>query len=284
MMSAPPSPIEILRRHGATADKELPVADIVLAFAALDRPQVNAARYHSFVRALTKDISARHQDLIAAGADEDAGTQLAALRDVILHDRDFVTADMHETDPVDQINLFAAIDTRAAHPALLAGIFIMAAQTCGWQAELLSVPDHFIVRLTAGGTSLIFDPGQDCRLLQAHDVRALVKESRGQQAELSASYFNPLPQRDMILNIQNVSKLHRITIEDYDAALGTVQAMQALAPDEYRLLLDAGVLYARTRQTQAAIFALDHYIAKAPDARSRAEAQLLLDDLKGMSS
>jgi regulator of sirC expression with transglutaminase-like and TPR domain len=50
-------------------------------------------------------------------------------------------------------------------------------------------------------------------------------------------------------------------------------------PDEYRLHLDAGVLYAKVDQTRAAIDALVAYIERAPYDGDRREAELLLQEL-----
>jgi len=51
--------------------------------------------------------------------------------------------------------------------------------------------------------------------------------------------------------MQNNAKLRQIEGEDYLGALKTVEVMRLLDPNEYRLLFDAGVLYARTHQVMA---------------------------------
>ena len=52
------------------------------------------------------------------------------------------------------------------------------------------------------------------------------------------------------------------------------------APDEYRLLLDAGVLYAKVDKPMAAIRALEGYIEKTPNVQDRYEAGLILDHIR----
>jgi len=61
----------------------------------------------------------------------------------------------------------------------------------------------------------------------------------------------------------------------------TVQAMRAIDPSEYRLLLDDGVLQAKIGANRAAIKALSDYIDRSPDAREREDARLLLRHLEG---
>ena len=105
-------------------------------------------------------------------------------------------------------------------------------------------------------------------------------EIGGPNAELSATYYEPANNRTILVRLQNNIKLRRIEAEDYEGALRIVQAMRAIDPAEYRLLLDAGVLYARTNRLQNAIETLEDYIAKAPGDRDRHEAALLLQNLR----
>ena len=109
----------------------------------------------------------------------------------------------------------------------------------------------------------------------------------------------PESTEDLLLRLHYVGDVARIMIGDtvinddfyngnpleiglrrHAAALKTVEIMRLVAPGEYRLLLDAGVLYARTQQTQAAIDVLEDYIKQAPYDRDRHEAALLLRQLK----
>lgn len=271
--------IDVLKALGAQPDAQIESGEALLAFARQERPEVVPARYRHALDKLIETVKARHRQLIKAGAQDDNATRLAALYDSLIIREGFVPCAEADGDLSVQLNIFAAIDTHKAHPALLVALFIACAQACGWAAQMLNLPKHFILRLSGAGAPILCDPAQACQLLQAHDIRERLKQTHGENAELKAAFFEPRSQRDMILTLQNIIKLHRIAGEDYTGALQTVQAMQAFAPQEYRLQLDAGVLYARSGQPQAAIFALDHYIAKTPDARARAEAQQLRNDL-----
>jgi regulator of sirC expression with transglutaminase-like and TPR domain len=82
------------------------------------------------------------------------------------------------------------------------------------------------------------------------------------------------------MRLQNNIKYRQIEVEDYAGALKTVEGMRMIDAGEYRLLLDAGVLYARTGQPKSAIDALEEYIKKAPKDRDRHEAAMLLQELK----
>jgi len=144
----------------------------------------------------------------------------------------------------------------------------------------LNIPGHFVCRMDYEGTRLIFDPFAQCALLGAPELRRLIKQSLGPNAELSSTYYEPASNRTILIRLQNNIKMRRIEAEDYEGALNVVEAMRAIDPAEYRLLLDAGVLYARTNRLQKAIVALEDYIGKAPDPRDQHEAALLLQQIR----
>ena len=111
-------------------------------------------------------------------------------------------------------------------------------------------------------------------------MRALVKMVIGPQAELSASFYETASKREMLIRLQNNIKLRQIETSDYKSALKTVKSMQLIDPEEYRLFLDAGVLYARLGQKKAAIEMLERYIEQAPAPEERAEAEAMIIQLR----
>jgi regulator of sirC expression with transglutaminase-like and TPR domain len=131
------------------------------------------------------------------------------------------------------------------------------------------------------GGRLIFDPAVQCEILQAPQLRQRAKKYVGPQAELSATYYEPLSGPATLVRLQNIVKLRQIEIEDYQAALDTVRAMRRIDPGEYRLLLDEGVLCDRTGRRNEAEEALEDYLRRAPNDADRREAAALLRQIKG---
>ena len=118
------------------------------------------------------------------------------------------------------------------------------------------------------------------RILQAADLRQLLKTLVSPSAELSADYYEPSTKRDLLIRLQNNIKLRQIEAEDYSGAVETVEVMRRIDPKEYRLLLDAGVLYARTQQPIAAIDSLEKYVDRVPTREERHEALILLRQIR----
>ena len=101
-----------------------------------------------------------------------------------------------------------------------------------------------------------------------------------EEAELRTEYYEPSSKRDVLIRMQNNIKLRLIENEEYAEAVKVIELMRRIDPTEYRLLFDAGVLYARTNQAMAAIDALEDYIEATPNPEDQHEALLLLREIR----
>jgi regulator of sirC expression with transglutaminase-like and TPR domain len=268
-----------LKEIGSLPDEKIDLAKAALALAAANQPGISTERYMHHLKKLSDEVAERYENFLESGADEDAGTQLAALKDVLSGKYGY-RGDQETYDDFQNANLIRVIDRVKGLPITLSILYIHVGQAQGWDVSGLDFPGHFICRLEKDGRRLIFDPFNDCKILEAPDLRGLLKKLRGGHAELSAHYFELASTRAILIRLQNNIKYRQIEGEDYSGALKTVETMRLIDPGEYRLLLDAGVLYARTDQARAAIDALEEYIKLAPADRDRNDAAILLLELK----
>ncbi|QQG36955.1 MAG: transglutaminase family protein [Micavibrio aeruginosavorus] len=268
-----------LREIGAGEDSAIDLGKTALLLSELAHPGIVSERYMAHIRKLGADVGHRYQSLLTSGAEDNAETQLAALKH-ILADQYGYHGDEVRYDDIRNADLIDVIERRKGMPITLAILYILAAQAQGWNVAGLNIPGHFVVRLEKDGQRLIFDPFQRCVLLNAPELRQLIKKTVGEHAELSASYFEPVGPRQILIRLQNNIKTRLIEGEDYERALLVVESMRAIDPHEYRLLLDEGVLCARTGKAQAAMLALEEYIKQAPDQRDRQEAAILLQHIR----
>ncbi len=276
---SPESALRALAGFGALDDSAIDPGEGALLFAALFRPGVALERYRSHLRKLANEVAERFAELVTAGAGDTAETRLAALKH-ILCDRHGYQADRENADPMLASDLIHVIDHARGGALTLGILYIAAARAQGWKISGLSIPGHFALRLDEGAQRPIFDPSDSCRILQAADLRRLVKKARGGQAELSADYYRGAGNREILIRLQNQIKLRQVEAEDYEGALRSVAAMRALDPREFRLLLDEGVLCARTGRKDAAIAALEDYMTRIPGQRDRREAAALLAQIR----
>ena len=255
--------------------------DIAKAAIALAGPRLKRSSYGKYFHHLDKiaaETGERYAALIEEGSADDCGVRLAALK-YVLNERHGYEGDFDAYNP-DNASLIRTIDRGKGAPICVAILYEHSARAQGWDIAGLDVPGLFVCRMEHKGQRVVFDPTDGCRILEAADLRAIVKSTLGEYAELSASFFEPLTKRDWLVRMQNIVKLRLIEMGDYAAALESVERMRILSPHEFRLLLDAGVLYAKTHKTVQAINALEDYIAQAPDVRDRRDAALLLKQLR----
>jgi regulator of sirC expression with transglutaminase-like and TPR domain len=242
--------------------------------AALDQPGITLDRYYNHLDKLaqeTRELHAEGEDTLAR--------RLDSLSAVIAGIHTY-RGDTETYDDLQNASLIRVIDRRRGLPITLAILYIHVARALGWGAHGLNLPGHFVARLDKDGERAIFDPFNGARILQAADLRQLVKTALGPKAELSADYYNPASSRAILIRLQNNIKTRLIATEDYEGALRQVEIMRDLDPAEYRLLLDAGVLYARAGQAIKAAEALEDYIARAPHGPDRSEAVVLLRQIR----
>lgn len=268
-----------LETAGKMPDSEVDIAPCALSMALLTHQGLSIDRYFNHLKTLAKEVKARYAALLDAGGRSDVQTQLAALKH-ILSDSHGYRGDIERYDDLQNADLIRVIDRRKGLPISLAILYIHAGKAQGWDICGINMPGHFICRIEKDGQRIIFDPFYECKTLGAAELRFLIKKNLGPQAELSAQYYQPCSNRDILMRLQNNIKFRLIETEDYKAALETVTIMKMAAPNDYRLLLDEGVLYAKLEQPKAAIAALEVYIDRVSDPRDRYDAELLLRQVR----
>lgn len=272
------STFEKLKHIGELPDNEIDLAHTALLLASINHPGLTLQQYQSHLKKLV-DETARQYDLLTDNEADDITLYHDSLNAVI-HEQNSYFGDHKNYDDLQNADLIRVIDRRKGMPISLCILHIHVARSLGWSCDGLNIPGHFLVRLNGESDRLIYDPFNDCKIMEAHNIRELLKTLIGPNAELSNDYFNPADNRTILIRLQNNIKIRQIEHEDYKSALLTVESMRAIAPNEYRLLLDAGVLYARTNSLTNATNALEEYIEKAPDQRDRQEAAILLQEIR----
>lgn len=273
-------PNAYLAETACVQDGEINLALAALALSARTHPGRDVRRYIHHLNEIGNAVAERHAASTAGfRARDGVYCRLRSLTGVISGAMGY-TGDIMDYDSLDNADLISVIDRRKGLPVALGILYVHAARSQGWQVSGLNFPGHFVLRLEVGGERLVFDPFHDGRVLEAPDLRAMVKKAMGAEAELSAMYYQPASNRDILIRLQNNIKIRKIRHEDYIGALEIVEALLILAPDEYRLMFDAGILYARTGQPAAAIRALESYLEYCPHESDRADARRLMREIR----
>lgn len=260
-------------------DKRIDLALGALALAAGEHEGISVQRYISHLRELMRDTQDSFAGLLREGREDVVETRRLAIAQAFALTHGYKGV-LEDYDNPASADLMQVIDRRKGLPVALCILCLHIGRALGWDIEGLNMPGRFVCRLDHEGARMIFDPFHACAALDAADLRKLVKNALGEQAELSSQYYAPVSNREILIRLQNHIKLLQIESGDYEGALQTVEKMRGIDPDEYRLLLDAGVLYVRTERPRAAIDALEEYIKKSPHDRDRHDAATLLQQIR----
>lgn len=272
-MSLPPDPLGGLTAIGHQPDDQIDVASAALLLSTNRYPDTDLTPYIIHLQDMV-DVARKGADSCVTAAD-----QLAHLRRII-HDKYGYDGDTADYDHLDNASLVRVIDRKCGLPVALMILYMHVGRALGWSVVALNFPGHVFGRIGAGTDSVLFDPFTQGQSVQAHDLRAAVKRAMGAQAELSATYTQPMTNRAVLVRLQNNLKIRLLEKGEEEQALAVVEATRLIAPDDSRLLFDAGVLYARTDQRQAAIATLTRYLDFITTPAARLEVLSLLRALQ----
>ncbi len=271
--------LQNLADKGHLTDDDIPLVDTAIQLAALTHEGRLLEPYSHHVKKMSEDVSVRFQELRDAGAEDNCETRIAALKHIMC-DKYGYAGDTDTYNDLRNADLIDVIDRRKGLPIALAILALEIGRAQGWGIHGLNFPGHFLLRMDVGGTRVMCDPFDKFDILQAPDLRALLKRALGDKAELSSSFYQEASNREILLRLQNNIKYRQIETEHYDEALATVTVMRLFAPQEYRLMLDDGVLKARLGQTDMAVQSIRDYLAVVQDPRDKYDAEVLLRTLE----
>jgi regulator of sirC expression with transglutaminase-like and TPR domain len=275
----PDEAFQYVRYAGTLKDSEIDLGETALALGSLFLPGVRPERYRHHLKKLGDHLLEEFQARLRLKETDTLALRVATLRKII-HEAHGYKGDEENYDDIQNANLIRVIERRKGMPIALGILYIVVARRAGWEIDGMNFPGHFLIRMEKDGERVILDPFKEGKEMNAAELRQLLKSIAGKNAELSHNYYQPVENRDMLVRLENNLKKRLIEGEDYAQAVIVLEAMEALAPDEYRTLFDKGVLYAKLGQQGQAVTALERYIEKAPSARDKQQARALLAQIR----
>lgn len=259
----------VLQAIGAAPDAPIELAEAALALSAVARPGLDLPRYRAKLAAIADAVRPR-----AAWA-EAVDTRRRLINEVLFDEMGF-RGDSETYDDLGNADLAEVLDSRKGLPVALGILYIAAARAQGWDASGLALPGHFLIRLESGGVRMIVDPFARGAARGAADLRDLLKLAAGLGAELAPEHYAPVPDRDVLLRLQNNLKVRHIGAGRIEDALGVIETMLLIAPDQPGLWQEAGLLQARLGLLAAAAESMEACVARCRTDDGRNEAAALL--------
>ncbi len=279
LFQSPDEALQYLQRVGSTEDADIDIAEAALALGLIFLPGLSIDRYRQHLRKLCEHVEEEFQARLRQHKEDTLHLRVEILRKII-HEAHGYQGDEKNYDDIENANFIRVIERRKGLPVSLGIFYVILARKMGWACEGLSFPGHFLIRMEKDSERVILDPFKEGREMNAAELRQLLKSIVGKNAELSHNFYDAVSNREILVRLENNLKKRLIEGEDYGQAILVAEAIGAFSPDEYRIYLDKGVLYAKLGQNQQAITALEAYIAKTPHAKERQHASLLLQQIK----
>ncbi len=260
-----------LREIGAADGDRMPLAEAALLLAALDHPGREIDPYMRHVEELAAALADRQ-----AGGAADRGDALST----VIHIEHGYGGDRDTYDDMINANLMSVIDRRKGLPVALAILYIETARRAGWQAWGLDFPGHFVLRLDGEADRVILDPFHAGVSVEPPALRQLLKTYVGPDAELGQKYYEPMPDRSVLLRLLNNIRGRALQSGNNARGLQVMQRMLMIAPADARLWLESAALQAKSGQLKGAREAAETCLALKPETMMRQQAQTLLHTLR----
>lgn len=270
----PDQKLERLRDLCAGDGMRLDLFEAALALSAAHQDEaVDLLPYRQHVAAMTAALA----DLVHR-----RGATAEALAEIIARSYAY-RGDSETYDDLQNADIVRVVERRKGLPVALSILYLHLAREQGWDAEGLAFPGHFLIRVGIDGARHVVDPFHDGVVRDAADLRGLLRQVLGPEAELLPAHFDTVSDRDVLLRLENNVRLRLARREDWTGAAASLDRMLAIAPDRSELLFESGQINARLDKKKAAIAAFERFLALGggegdPAVRHRASA--LLQELR----
>jgi len=267
--------VQNLTAQGRLEDADMDLAECALLLAGLDRPEGDLSPFRDHLTELARDVGAA----VPGGAARDVSRQARALADIVSGQYNYEGDTLTYDDP-QNANLIRVIERRKGLPVTLAILYIHAARAQGWSATGINFPGHFLIRLEGNGGRVILDPFNGGVEREVADLRGLLKQMTGIEAELQPGHYAPIGNRQTLIRLLNNIKLRAIAAKENDRAAEILDRMLMVAPDDLSLLREAGQCHAEIGNLRRAIEALEAVVARSANGALRREAEALLRQVR----
>ncbi|AFK55302.1 SirB1 family protein [Tistrella mobilis] len=274
-----------LEAVGRLDDDAIPIAETALLLSALDHPTADPAK----ARALLEEMSlAAESEAMARGlktgvdaADADDGARdRAVLIADILHGRYGFDGDDETYDHDDNASLARVLERRRGLPVALGVLAMHLGETLGWPVVGVNFPAHFLIRVEGGMDRVLVDPFDRGRVVETSDLRALLKQVAGDTAELEPEHYRAVDRRAVLLRLQNNLKIRAAGRGELDRARDVLARMLLIAPTDWALWYELGLMRARLGEQLGAVQALEVFAANTTAEEPRRRALTLVERLR----
>jgi regulator of sirC expression with transglutaminase-like and TPR domain len=281
---SPPTPLSYFASL-VQSDDQFPLLEAAASLAQDEEPALDVQQVLDDVARLVKRVTARMPE----GADD--LTRLANLTQVFYKDLGF---GMNANDYYAPENsyIFDVLRTRRGIPISLAVIWLELAQALDLQAQGISFPGHFLVKVALEGGLVVLDPltGESLGLDNLSERLSPYRAPEDQFAAPDLDegetplglYLQACPPRDMLARmLRNLKEIFR-SQEDWPRMLQVLDRLVVLLPEAWDERRDRGLVHAELGHVHEALQDLRQYLEAVPSAPDTAALRNRVSELSGL--
>ncbi len=263
---SPPTPLSYFASL-VQSDEHFPLLEAAASLAQDEEPTLDVQQVLDDVERLLRRVQARLPD------DADDLTQLAILTQVFYQDLGF-GGNANDYYAPENSYLNDVLRTRRGIPISLAIVWLELAQTLGLQAQGISFPGHFLVKVSLQGGLVVLDPltGKSLGLDNLSERLSPYRSpaDRSVAADLDEGetplglYLQACPERDILARmLRNLKEIFR-SQEDWPRMLQVMDRLVVLLPEFWSERRDRGLVHAELGHVHEALQDLRLYLEAVP--------------------
>ena len=262
----PPTPLAYFASL-VQSDDDLPLLEAAASLAQDEEPALDVEQVLDDVDRLLRRVQSR----LAPHADE--LTRLAVLTQVFYKERGF-GLNANDYYAPENSYLQEVLRTRRGIPISLAVIWLELAQGLGLNAQGISFPGHFLMKVALDAGLVVIDPadGQSLGVDTLAERLAPYRDEADRQAGADLDegetplglYLQACPPRDLLARmLRNLKEIFR-SQEDWLRMLAVMERLVVLLPDDMGERRDRGLVHAELGHAGQALSDLQAYLEAQP--------------------